>query len=500
MSDVSHRLGAAPTAGLAASAGAEVAQTGSTRTPLPIMLMLILVIMVPIEFSMTLGGLFLTPAKVFLLIMAFAILPRVFKMKLQAFDWLIAAHAIWSAVAHLKTYGSAGTQGAGLYVLEFLIVYLIMRVYMVRLEQFRSLVRLLFILVAVSIAVAIPEALTGQRYIHDFGRALTGLQYTYTQEYRLGILRSASFFEHQILFGIFCSAPLGLLWFTSTAAGRALKVPILFLGSFLAASSAPLLAFVLQMMLIGVERVSRKMKNRVGIISLIALVLGLILQYGTNRGVVGTLAIFTLNPLTAYYRREQWTFGIDDVMANPFFGFDATTWTRPFWMGPSVDNNWLLMMMRSGIPSVIFLFVGILFIWRALAARGMDVPLLFDQLRKGWGVLILAVLFTGATVAFFGKLQPMFSFYIGLGAALAVCPLPRLQAEGTLPAVPALGRAGPAYTRFPAGAALQDAPGRAAPPLSRAPAAPAEQATEPPAAGLGYRRADLARPPREERP
>lgn len=474
--------GAAVPPGPAGVAGAGLG-AGAGRVPGPILLLLIIVIMIPIEFSFRVGSLMLTPAKVFLLVMTFAILPRLGQLRFHPFDAFVLAHGFWSVMTTMMIYGPAGLQSAGLYALEFITVYLMMRVYMRELAQFRAVVGLLFVLVVISVIAAIPEGLSGERYIHDFARGLTGFRYTYDEEYRLGLLRSASFFEHPILFGLFCSATLGLVWFTSTSAQRMWKAPVIFTGAFFAASSAPLLVFLLQMWFILIERVTRNVKKRVLKFAVFGGAVALILELTTGRGVVGTIAMLTLNPGTTYIRRTQWQFAIDDVQRHFWFGFDTPTWTRPFWLAPSVDNNWLFMAMRSGVPAVVFLFTGILLIWLSLARRGAAVPDLFAQMRKGWGMMILAVLFVGATVAFFGKLQPLLSFYIGFGAALAVCPLPQPGAGGGV-AAPAPPARQVRYTRFDAG-------------RRTAAASPAETAFAPPAPEAGARREgpSYARPP-----
>jgi hypothetical protein len=125
-------------------------------------------------------------------------------------------------------------------------------------------------------------------------------------------------------------------------------------------------------------------------------------------------------------------------MRNPWFGFIPSHYTRPFWLAPSIDNWWLGIMMRSGIPSLILLALCALFMWIAIARR--QGPPLFNQ------VIILGA----ATVAYFGKLQPLFAFYMGMGAALATCYLPGKDAPvQTAPVQTAIGRKGIVYTRFP---------------------------------------------------
>lgn len=417
------------------------------KPPLVILLLLILVIMVPIEFSLQLGPLFLPAARIYLIILTFMILPHLGSLKLRLFDWFFIAHVAWTCGAYILIYGPGGSvERAGSYALEFLVVYLAVRIFLQTIEQMRAVIRLLFVLVVVSGIMAAPEAFTGIRFIHKFATSLTGITYRFDPEMRMGITRAASFFEHPILYGVFCASSLSLVWFTSTPRQRVYKAPLIALATWFSASSAPMLILLIQLVLIALEWFTRnRFKRRDKVLAWAAGSFVVVMQTLTGRGVVGLVTLMTLNPSTAYTRRSQWLFAIDDVMRHPWIGFQPGAWTRPFWLAPSVDNWWLLIMMRSGIPSLILLALSALFLWIAIARR-QNVPPLFAQLRTGWGLMMVAVILGAATVAFFGKLQPLFAFYMGMGAALATCVLP--LAGESLPE-PSFGRSGTTYTRFP---------------------------------------------------
>lgn len=396
-----------------------------------ILLLLILVVMVPIEFSLKLGSLSLTASRLYLVFLTFMILPYLGDLKLRIFDWFFIAHVAWVCIAYAKIYGPGGAiEMSGSYFLEFLTVYLAARIYLQRIEQIRSVVKLLFFMAFFSAILALPEALTGVHFIHDLGTAITGITYRLNNEMRMGIYRASSFFEHPILYGVFCASSFGLMWFTSSTAQRIYRAPILMLATWFSASSAPLLVLLIQISLIIAERFTRHLKRRDKLLAWAAAAFVLAMQTFTGRGVVGIVTMITINPGTAYTRRAQWNFAIDDVLRHPWLGFIPSTYTRPFWLAPSIDNWWLLIMMRSGIPSLILLALSILFMWIAIAKR-QDVPPLFSQLRTGWGLMMIAVLLGAATVTFFGKLQPLFSFYLGMGAALATCALPAADAGRT---------------------------------------------------------------------
>jgi hypothetical protein len=143
-------------------------------------------------------------------------------------------------------------------------------------------------------------------------------------------------------------------------------------------------------------------------------------------------------------------------MRHPLLGFVPSNWTRPFWLAPSIDNYWLLMMMRSGIPSLILLALCALFLWIDIARR-QKMPPLYNQLRTGWGLMMVALIIGAATVAFFGKLQPLLAFYLGMGSALAACKPP--VSDNTAAPEP-VEAAGIRYTRFARRTTLPKSPVR----------------------------------------
>lgn len=414
------------------------------RIPVAILLFLILAIMVPIEFSFYLGPLFMTASRTYLIILTFLILPRLGELKLRLFDWFFIGHVAWTCVAFLLIYPvGQSIEMAGSYGLEFLVVYLATRIFFIHIYQIRAVIWLIFILVCVSGAIALPEALTGFRYAHEIGEAITGIKYHFRPEIRMGIYRATSFFEHPILYGVFCASSLGLVWFVSKPFQRIYRAPIIALATWLSASSAPLLTLLVMSGLLVLEYLSRNLKRRDKFLAWGIGALVIILETFTGRGVVGIITMMTLSPNTAHIRRAQWVFGIDDVMRSPWFGFKPELYTRPEWLTVSIDNWWLLIMMRSGIPSLILLACSILFLWIAIARR--EGPHLFTTLRTAWGMTMIALILSAATVTFFGKLQPLFAFYMGMGAALAACELP---SQGNRTPQAPTGRQGPRYTRF----------------------------------------------------
>ena len=392
------------------------------RVPLPVMLFVVFTVMVPIELGFYVGPLFFTWAKAFLVVMTpFVLLQAMTRLRLRAFDWVIMAHGLWFASCLLRNQGfPKGIEAFGTFILETIIVYLMMRVYLRSVEQVRATIRLLFVMVAILAIAAVPEAVLKTRYIHDIASAITGLSYNFSPMERLGFLRAATFFEHPILHGMFCASIFSLVWFNAEVpAKRLAKAGVVAFGTFWGLSSAPLLTLVAQMGLIVVERATRWLPMRVPVLAFGALGMILFLEFGTGRGTIGVLTLFTLSAGTAWARVIQWDHAVDDVMAHAFFG--AEEWTRPSWLSASIDNHWLAMAMRGGLPSLILIALALFLIWRAMFRDTTPVnsreP--FYRLRTGWCIMMLGLILGGATVTYFGRMLPLFFFFTAIGGVLA---------------------------------------------------------------------------------
>ncbi len=393
----------------------------------PVVIFLVLTVLVPVEFGFYIGPLFFTWSKAYLFVMSFGIIPiALLRSRLELFDWLLIALALWTFVAFLVSFGvSHGLEGAGTYVIEVMTVYLMVRLSLRSYEQMVGIIRLLFWLVLISTIVAIPEALLKHRFVHEFAEFVTGIHYFFSNEERRGLLRAASFFEHPILFGVFCAVLLSPTWFTTHGFARLVKVGVIASGTYLSLSSAPLLMFVAQVVLIMVERATRWLNRRVAVFAAGSVALVTFLQVFTGRGAIGFITLLMLDPATAWYRKAQIDYSLDDVLRHPFFGIGAEEWTRPAWVSASIDNQFIAMALRGGIPALVLFLATLYLIWRALAridATGQ--PRVFSQLRNGWGLMMVALLLGGLTVTYFGRMQPLMAFYAGLGASLAAVAAP----------------------------------------------------------------------------
>lgn len=124
----------------------------------------------------------------------------------------------------------------------------------------------------------------------------------------------------------------------------------------------------------------------------------------------------TFSPGTAYWRAAINEFGMNNVWANPFFGLGLNDWVRPEWMHTSsVDNFWLLMAMRYGIPGFVLVLTGYaIALWQVGRwSLGEDQVLL--NLRRAWVFTFACLAFTLFTVHVWAEIYALVFFLLGAG-------------------------------------------------------------------------------------
>ncbi|PHR51375.1 MAG: hypothetical protein COA47_18035 [Robiginitomaculum sp.] len=396
-----------------------VVQTGLS----PLIALYLFFFLIPVELSFYIGPLLITPTRLFLILSFVPVMIFSFSnMKLRLEDYLFVLFVLWVSGAYFYKRGISGVEIAGQHFLEATVSYFVARTFLKTTEDILALAKWLTILISVLAFLAIPEAFSKYRFFHEVPEMITGFYYYISDDTRFGMLRAASTFEHPILFGLFASSMFILLWFSSASAGQRMWIGAVCLtATFFSLSSAAFLVLIMQFFFIFIERVTRPISKRMMIFTILTVSFILILEFGSNQGAIRFLiGKLTLNPFTAYYRLLQWEYSIDDVMRHPFVGIRIVNWTRPYWMTDSIDNHWLLAAMNSGMPSVALLWSAMVTILVKIYKAGhRHVDRRNQQLCLAWLIGISSLFMGGWTVAFFGKMLPIFMFFIGVGAAIS---------------------------------------------------------------------------------
>lgn len=428
----------------------------------PLMWAIFAAMMLPVELSMRFGTVTLSPFKLIMVLVTIPVLYLFFKNRLLHWlDGLFAAYALYTIMCIFINRGLTAIEPSGVFFLETIVAYAAARVSMRELPDLKAVLMMFIRIIIILGILAIPEAILHTRFLHNAAEALTGIGYDHATDTRFNMLRANATFEHPILFGLAAASLATYAWIIARDTHQGILL-LLGLGNavFFSLSSAAYLVFILQIGILIFERATRSIPYRWTIVMISVVSILIFLSLASDRGPIGLIASYlTFSAHTGYYRMLIWEHGIDDVLANPIFGIKPETWTRPIGMTNSIDNHWLITMMKGGIPSLIMLFSFILIAAAKVQSRpdapppseeaSEDMPVHTSlrasetasrpsrhrdrsaakreprqsintplDVRHGWVIVMFCLFLGGATVTFFGQMIPIYSIHLAIGVAL----------------------------------------------------------------------------------
>lgn len=389
------------------------------RRPVLVFIFLIL-LLVPLNLQF--GPLRLTPFRIFLLLVLVPLLIRLFSGgagRAIPADWLMMAHVAWSALALIVNHGVGQTwQPAGIFIVEGLGAYLLARVLIRSEADFRYFVSRFLLLMVPFALLGLVESTTGNKVFLEIFRPLGNVYYFVYMEQRWGLDRAQGPFAHPILFGMFAATGIGLGFYliAGRRIGAALRVcaaPLL--GVFFSLSSGAFVAVGIQAILMVWDRTTRSIPRRWGLFMGLVTFFYITIDLLSNRSPVTIfISIATFNLAAAWNRVLIWEYGTAEVRRHPIFGIGLDEWERAFWMSTSMDNFWLLIAVRYGLPSLIFLVVAIIWIMRKVGAAGRADPALADA-HKAYLITLVGLMVGICTVHLWDAPFVLFMFLIGSG-------------------------------------------------------------------------------------
>lgn len=327
----------------------------------------------------------------------------------------------WVGLTLIVAHGPAsGTQSAGIFFIETMGAYLLARCYIRDAEDFENMIDLMVKIVVLLLPFAIYEWFTGGKPILSaFGVVFPTVEIT-MMEPRLGFWRVQGPFDHSIQFGIFCGSIFALAYLTAgtgrRAASRKVMAVLAAVTAFLSLSSAPIAGLVMQSALICWNWVLKPFKSRWLILCGLVLAAYLVVEFGSNQTPVKFyISRFTFDGSTGWHRLAIWEFGSASVLNHPLFGIGFGDWERPKWLvSDSVDNFWLILAMRHGLPAFFLFLAQYLWVIISVSLKKTDDEKL--QNYKVAYIICLAVYsFVGTTVHIYAAPYAWFVFLLGSG-------------------------------------------------------------------------------------
>lgn len=384
-------------------------------------------LIMPLEFSVSLGGLRLSPYRVLLLVVTVPLLLRLLQNHRQpphAVDYLVMAHAAWVVLA-LTVYGGIGTglESGGIYAVESLGAYLLGRITVQSAAEHRALLGFMVAVLGVMLLLTLPESLTGTHFIREAARAVAGGPGLPYIEPRLGLDRAFGSFDHPILYGVFAASTFSAVYYVlGSEMLRPRAVALLGMvacSTFISLSAGPFVGLASQAIVIGWDRVTKGINLRWTAIAAIFSLMWFAVSLASNRSPVKVfISYLTFSPGSAYNRILIWEYGSAEVGRHPLFGIGFGDWLRPAWMSDSMDNFWLVTAVRYGLPALVFLVAAIVTLaLRQVRANANNAEV--NRHRMAWLAITIGIAVSGTTVHLWNALFAYFFFLIGTGAWMA---------------------------------------------------------------------------------
>ncbi|MGJ8583653.1 MAG: O-antigen ligase family protein [Marinosulfonomonas sp.] len=319
-------------------------------------------LIIPLNFS--LGSFRISPYR-FVLLVAF--IPLCFSWltggcgRVRLPDVFLLLFCIWSMIAVAVNTGASAFSFSAINVVETFGTYLLARCAIRNLDDFLRFGKVVFIILLILIPFAMMEGVTKTPIYLEMFKAFGNTIHATNSDIRLGLRRAQSAFEHPILFGVFASTSFSLLIY----APRKNKPGIVGLrrgwvavvATFFSLSSGAFIPVVVQSGLMLWNRILGKVAWRWWLLAALIVSAFIAIDLVSSRNPFRVFADYLVfNRGNSYWRVLIFNYGIQNVWDHPLFGYGTDGgWVRPSWMvTASVDNFWLVMAMRYGIPGFVF--------------------------------------------------------------------------------------------------------------------------------------------------
>ncbi len=407
--------------------------------PWPVLAYLV-TIYFPISFNV--GPLVMSGTRLFLMVLIVPLTFRLFRGdygRIILTDILFFFFVFWLMIAMRFSDPGRAVSHVGSMGIEFLGGYMITRAYIRTPEDFRNFCWALAIFILATLPLVLIELVTAHSIMIETLNKIPGLRDAPIPmpRRRLGLDRVSAVFEHAILYGLFCATCFSLVFVSLRGAvtnGRRWTLGVLVaFCAFSSLSSAPTIALTMQISLILWSRALRWFPLRWLTLTTIICVgfSSIILVF--NRNPFDVLADnFTYDPQTAHHRAWILEWGLINVQHNPWFGIGLNDWERPWDLySASVDNFWLLMAMRYGIPAFLAVALGFVLGILHISLRRTDGDEAFTEARLGWVISMIALSFVLATVFIWGTAFSLTLALFGAGMWMITYVSPAQQQVAT---------------------------------------------------------------------
>jgi len=340
--------------------------------------------------------------------------------RIRTVDIAMLLFWFWCTLSLIVVYGmEQSIQTPGILFIETLGPYFLARCYIRDAEDFYNMIQLLFRIVLFLLPFAVFEFFSAQNISRElFATIFPIIPIDSPMPARMGLTRVQSVFDHPILFGMFTGSILPLVYlvlgYKKGLFQRSFWTGLVAAVSFMSLSAGPLTQIVTAGFLLSWNGLLGATKARWKILIVLVVLITLATELFANRSVLTiVVSFFLLDPISYWGRLMIFEVAWASVSKHPLFGV-GHEWERPEWMGDSIDNFWLLLAVRYGLPASVLLLLALLSIFLAVSfKKGLD-----DRLtvyRTAFLITMTSLFVVSWTVHLWDAAYVLFLFLLGSG-------------------------------------------------------------------------------------
>lgn len=390
--------------------------------------------LIPSEFNFTLGSFVLGAYRLVLICLIPYVIWLVFKKshitRWSVCDALALSVGVWPVIAFsLNTGIGAALESGGIQTLELVLPYFLIRLQVDSHEKRKSFAKILFTMVAILFFLGLPESIFGRHFTHEIASVLSGTTYTGSPEQRFGIWRVMGPTDHAIIFGALCAVTMSIaialaqrkpkIWFIVGFSGA---------GTIISASSAPILAVLVQLGMLAWAKLTRGYRNKWWLLLGLFILFYIVVDMISNRDPIRVMFTYLLlNPETGYARYYMWVNSFEVAAQSTWgllFGYGYNTdifeiIDNMYWrnlLQTTVDSFWLILLLRFGATMLLLFSVFVILVF----ARSLRIIFSTNSrsernFMQAWFVTAFAMTLIATTVHFWGYMACMYMMVIAAG-------------------------------------------------------------------------------------
>lgn len=332
-----------------------------------------------------------------------------------ASDYLAAITGIWMVGAAAYVGGNGSLSSAVAVCLEYIGGYFVARglFFGSAISTFIQALKKFLIIV---VFLALADNVSGRLMVHTTLAGIFQSAPLLQPDFRADLLRTASTFDHPILFGTFCTLVGTLLMpYEQTFVKRAWWVGLCLLGCILSMSSAPLLSFIIAIVAFAYECLMKNYSWRWSVFWFAVAGGILAMFFIANHPIGWIISHLTLDPVSGYFRLMIWDLALLKIAQEPLTGFAFNPLNNEI-LDYTVDCVWLQLAIRFGIPMVVL--VALTNIAAVLPATRNASTAATYPLHWGFTTALVLAMLTGLTVHYWHFLWIFWGLCLGIRASL----------------------------------------------------------------------------------